>query len=271
MVKNNPAKCDKSDSVMSRINQYMGFMESKGVSFDKSEMDKARFVQLQLDNGLTEGAVTQPTVKTQDSLANLQEQPTEIQTPKTETPLIQPSTPYKSVESCPVSAVRPLVECRRCHMAKRDTTEYKGETLCPSCLEDAQYKPIGKSVEPAKVTATIMKPKDAWEQRKAAMQVPVSKMETAVLIKLEQKGLHPESQREFCLRTTRPDYYFQQQNLVIYLDGEVHRGREDRDEALRELLIKRYAVRVVNISYEGSSEATEDKIVQQIIEATLHI
>lgn len=266
MIKNNPTKCDKSDSVQSRINDYMGFMENKGIQFDKSEMDKARFIQFQKVEGLTEGAVTQPTV------ANLQEQPTEIQTPATETPIIQPSLPEKSSESCPVYPIpieqklRPLIECDRCHMANRETTEYKGETLCPSCLEGAQYRPDKKPVEPSPVTATVIH-LDTWEQRKASMQVPVSKMETSVLIKLEQKGVHPEAQREFCLRTTRPDYYFAEQNLAIYLDGEVHRGREDRDEALRELLTKRYGVRVVTILYEGSSEATEDTIVQKIIDA----
>ncbi len=255
-----PEFCDKSDATISRIAQYVEFMQKQGIQFDMSATDKARFIQLQIHAGATEHAVTQP-------IAIVQEQPTEIQTPKTETPIIQPSLPDKPVESCPVSVIRPLLECNRCHMASRETTEYKGSNLCPRCLEDAKYKPSAKPVQPAEVTTTILKPKDTWEQRKATMQVPVSKMETAVLSKLEQKGLHPDAQREFCLRSTRPDYYFQQQNVAIYLDGEVHRGREDRDEALRELLIKRYNVRVVTITYEGSSEATEDSIVQQIIEA----
>jgi very-short-patch-repair endonuclease len=134
-------------------------------------------------------------------------------------------------------------------------------------LEDAQKEPDRKPVEPTKISITVQKPKDTWEQRKAQMQVPVSKMEEAVLIKLEQKGVHPEVQKEFCLQRTRPDYYFPQQNLAIYLDGEVHKGREDRDEALRELLTKRHNVKVATILYEGSSVASEDKIVNEIIEA----
>ena len=233
MVKNNPTRCDKSDSVMSRINQYMGFMELKGVSFDKSEMDKARFVQLQLDDGLTEKAVTQPHSESQDTVALVQEQPTPIQTPISEINAIQASNITKPSEICPVS---PLRECAQCHMASRDTTDYKGETLCPSCLTEVHYKPDKKPVEPAIVTTSIIKPKDTWEQRKAQMQVPISKMETAVLIKLEQKGLHFETQKEFCLQRTFADYYSLKHNLAIYLDGEVHRGREDRDEAIREQL-----------------------------------
>jgi very-short-patch-repair endonuclease len=173
----------------------------------------------------------------------------------------------KPVASPATQVIRPLIDCARCHLASRETTEFKGETLCPSCLEDAQKEPDRKPVEPTKISITVQKPKDTWEQRKAQMQVPVSKMEEAVLIKLEQKGVHPEVQKEFCLQRTRPDYYFPQQNLAIYLDGEVHKGREDRDEALRELLSKRYAVKVVTVTYAGSSETTEDSIVQQIMDS----
>jgi len=121
-----------------------------------------------------------------------------------------------------------------------------------------------------KVEAKEYKPKETWAHRKAVMMPQISKMEEAVLVKLEQKGLHPEVQKEFCLRSTRPDYYFPQQNLAIYLDGaEVHKGREDRDEAIRELLIKRHGVRVVNIAYEGTSQTAQDEIVRKI-ERALH-
>lgn len=163
-----------------------------------------------------------------------------------------------------------LVECARCHEGRRDTVEYKGENLCPKCLELAKYKPEKRAVEISKpkVEVKTHKPKESWAQRKAVMTPQVSKMEETVLIKLEQKGLHPQAQKQFCLRSTTPDYYFPRQNLACYLDGPVHKGREDRDEAIRELLTKRYGVRVVSIGYEGSSEATINKIVNDIVEAT---
>lgn len=233
----NPAFCEeKSDRTVYYIQEYIKFMQNKGVKFDKSPEDKELFQRHQDEFG-SERAITQP-----------------IDMSKTEQ--------LQHVA---------LVECSQCHMGSQETTEYKGKTLCPSCLEDAGYKPDRKPVELATVSATIIKPKESWEHRKAQMQVPVSKMEEAVLVKLEQKGVHPEVQKEFCLQHTRPDYYFPQQNLAIYLDGPVHVGREDRDEALRELLIKRHNVRVVTILYVGSSEATEDNIVQQIIEKLLII
>ena len=168
-------------------------------------------------------------------------------------------------------ALRPLVECARCHMADRNCQEYGGEILCLRCLELAKYKPEKVPLrEPSapKVTTAIIKPKETWEHRRAVMTPQVSKMEEAVLVKLEQKGLHPEVQKEFCLRSTRPDYYFPQQNLAIFLDGPVHKGREDRDEAIRELLQRRCGVTPLGIAYEGTSQAELDEIVNKIVEAT---
>jgi len=162
-----------------------------------------------------------------------------------------------------------LVECARCYMADRNCQEYGGEMLCPRCLELAKYKPEKAKVSPSTPEVTEYKAKEKWEYRKAVMMPQISKMEEAVLVKLEAKGLHPEVQKEFCLRSTRPDYYFPQQNLAIFLDGPVHKGREDRDEAIRELLIKRHGVQVVSISYEGTSQTTLDEIVRKI-ERALH-
>lgn len=261
----NPTFCeDKSDRTVAYIQKYIKFMQDQNVKFDKTVEDKELFMKYQDEFG-SEKVVTQPIDMSKT------EQLQQVAVVSENIPQV-----HQISESIPqvcqlATKERPLVECSRCHLGRRDTVEYKGEILCPSCLENAGYKPERKPVEPATVTASIIKPQDTWEQRKARMQTPISKMEEAVLVKLEQKGLHPDAQREFCLRSTRPDYYFPQQNLAVYLDGEVHRGREDRDEALRELLSKRYGVRVVTILYEGSSEATEDSIVEKIVEATLHI
>lgn len=100
------------------------------------------------------------------------------------------------------------------------------------------------------------------------MSLQTSKMEEAVLVKLQEKGLHPEVQKKFCLRSTRPDYYFPKLNLAIYLDGPVHKGREDRDEAIRQLLQRRTGVKPVGIAYEGTSQTAIDEIVNRIVEAT---
>ena len=186
---------------------------------------------------------------------------------------------YKDVEARKAYLREKNREYRKRKKAEMDdiVRDWNGQVVCTLCYERLQKgeitleksRPKPKTVEVApRVETKSIKPPDTWEHRKASMQVPVSKMEESVLIKLEAKGLHPEVQKEFCLQRTRPDYYFPQQNIAVYLDGEVHRGREDRDDALRMLLTKRYGVRVVSILYEGSSEVTEDKIVQEIIAST---
>lgn len=162
------------------------------------------------------------------------------------------------------------VQCSNCPNGTWYPKTWEGKIVCPPCydkLERGEITLEKTTIPVVKTEPTIIKPKDTWEHRKAVMSTPVSKMELSVLEKLEQKGVHPEIQKEFCLQHTRPDYYFPQQNVAIYLDGVVHRGREDRDEAIRELLIKRHNVKVVSIRYEGSSEETEDSIVKQIMEA----
>lgn len=53
----------KSERTMQRINQYVKFMESKGVEFSKTKTDKMRFLKLQ-DKFGSEKAVTQPSLVT---------------------------------------------------------------------------------------------------------------------------------------------------------------------------------------------------------------
>jgi very-short-patch-repair endonuclease len=186
------------------------------------------------------------------------------------------------LEKMPETPKEPQIEqtrkgtCVHCSLDSWFIRDWEGQGVCQLCYERLQKgeitlekpRPKPKTVEAVapRVETKVIKPPETWEHRKASMQVPVSKMEERVLVKLEAKGIHLITQKEFCLQRTFADYYDPQQNVAFYLDGEVHRGREDRDDALRQLLTKRYGVRVVSILYEGSSEATEDKIVQEILE-----
>jgi very-short-patch-repair endonuclease len=137
---------------------------------------------------------------------------------------------------------------------------------CDKCAVNAKPMPKvePKIVEPAK-------PQDSWEYRKARMQVPVSGMEQAIQLLLTEKGVGFESQKEFCVQKTVADFYFPNKNLAVYLDGEVHRGKEDRDEVLRELLSKRCGVKVLSIPYEGDSEKMKQDVLTQILEQTKEV
>jgi len=110
--------------------------------------------------------------------------------------------------------------------------------------------------------------KDAWTYRKARMQVPVSRMDEAVLVELQRLGIPFEAQKEFCLQSTTPDVYLPNKRIAIYLDGEkVHRKRDERDEALRELLTKRYGIRVISIPYKRFSKSELKRVIEKIKEA----
>jgi very-short-patch-repair endonuclease len=93
-----------------------------------------------------------------------------------------------------------------------------------------------------------------------------SRMEDAILSKLHEKGVGPVIvDREFCVQSTTPDFYFPSKTLVVYLDGPVHVGKEDRDEQLRESLAKRYGLKVVSIPYESFSQQEVDRVFEQIM------
>lgn len=81
-------------------------------------------------------------------------------------------------------------------------------------------------------------------------------------------GLRFERQKEFCLLSTKPDFYFSDVNLAVYLDGEqVHRNREERDFELRELLKKRYGCTVRSYSYKAPITKTRlNEITEQIVD-----
>jgi len=146
---------------------------------------------------------------------------------------------------------------RRVHRSRLKIV--KGKLLCPLCR--GEKPPPPQRERSVKVT----KPKDTWQYRKAQMQPQHSQMELNILVKLKKLGIPVETDRTFCLQPTTPDYYLPTKNLAIYLDGPVHEGREDRDDALRELLSKRHGIKVLSIAYKSESE--EQRVFEEIKEA----
>lgn len=146
--------------------------------------------------------------------------------------------------------------------------EVKGGILraCVACEGKYRSGDIALPEPPATPKAFSLKPKETWEHRKAVMQPQVSQMEIRVAAALTAKGVKFESQKPFCLQSTTADFYLPDDNLVVYLDGAPHRGREDRDEATRELLVKRFGVEVLTIPYDAVSAKREAEIVQQILD-----
>jgi very-short-patch-repair endonuclease len=173
------------------------------------------------------------------------------------------------------------VECDDCHVYTWFSTKLRdGHVICTLCLNRLlQQKQITKddllkegeapTVKPKaeiKPEAKVFKPKETWEQRKAVMSPQHSKMEEIILAKLYEKDVKPVIvDREFCVLSTTPDFYFPNRNLAVYLDGSVHDGKQDRDEQLRESLTKRHGLKVISIPYDGSSQQEVDRVLEQII------
>jgi len=164
--------------------------------------------------------------------------------------------------------------CEKCGVASSDVEDWNnhGINLCSQCREKAKKNPehfLGlkqtkKTLE--KIEST--KPTDSWEFRKARMQPQHGKMEQALLLKLQEAQIRPVvTDRQFCLQTTTPDFYFPNKKLAVYLDGPVHKGREDRDEKLRGLLKKRQGVNVLSVPYTSMSKQETERIFTLIKEA----
>jgi len=158
-----------------------------------------------------------------------------------------------------------LVECEKCGVATSQPVEVDGHFYHEACAKTA--RPVPKV--PPQLQRTEKKTyKETPEYRRAQMRPRVSKMEDAIRLRLQEKGISFQAQREFCIQTTTPDFYFPAQNLAVYLDGEhVHQKREAKDEFLREKLQKRHHIRAVAIVYKDNSKKSEDEIFEKLVGA----
>jgi ParB/RepB/Spo0J family partition protein len=180
--------------------------------------------------------------------------------------------------------VRPsmAVQCSCCHFGAYEPKYWEGKPVCSSCYDKlSQGKTTIKepktSVEKSPVEVHEYKPKETWEHRKAVMTPGISKMDEAVYLALQQNealgnaGWKFEFQKRYCIKEVVSDVTATKGDVEkpLFLDGEVHVGREDRDEANRELLARRLNIpEVLAFSYTGTySDAKRDGIVAKIGEA----
>jgi len=175
--------------------------------------------------------------------------------------------------------VKPKIQvCAFCGVASSDVQEWNnhGILLCPKHLKEAELNPpkfLGlkrshEVISTIKVVKPPPKVEDTWTNRRARMQPQHSKMEDTQLLKLQEASLRPVIRdRAFCIKSTTPDLFFPNKKLAIYLDGPVHEGKEERDEALREALAKQHGVTVVSIPYEAYSGKSVEEVFSRIKEA----
>ena len=91
-------------------------------------------------------------------------------------------------------------------------------------------------------------------------------MEQELAIKLQDNGIHYQTQVEIPVATA--DFYFSLESkpLLVFVDGRVHLGATQmvKDEELRSLLRKR-GYRILELYYDSYSDAKRDQLYRQIL------
>ena len=90
-------------------------------------------------------------------------------------------------------------------------------------------------------------------------------MEIELTFKLQDDGIHYQTQVE--IPVTTADFYFplESRPLVVFVDGRVHLGTTQmvKDEELRSLLRKR-GYRILELCYDGYSNRKRDQLYEEI-------
>jgi very-short-patch-repair endonuclease len=90
-------------------------------------------------------------------------------------------------------------------------------------------------------------------------------MEQELAIKLQDNGIHYQTQVE--IPVTTADFYFSLESrpLLVFVDGRVHLGTAQmaKDEELRSLLRKR-GYRILELYYDSYSDKKKDELYEQI-------
>ena len=152
-----------------------------------------------------------------------------------------------------------------------DITESEADKLFNEYRDQrrkAQSSGAPKEIEEKpKVESKVSEPvKELWQDREAKMHPIISSFEQGVLLKLQKRGIYPETQKEICLKKTISDEYYERPvPVIVEFYGPVHEGREDKDEETVELL-RKMGYKVLVIRYEVNSDKTQEEAVKQILE-----
>src|SRR5207247_2263341 len=101
-----------------------------------------------------------------------------------------------------------------------------------------------------------------WRER---LHANPSRMEQELAIKLQDDGIHYQTQVE--IPVTTADFYFpvESRPLLVFVDGRVHLGTAQmaKDEELRSLLRKR-GYRILELCYDSYSNRKRDQLYEEI-------
>src|SRR6266852_6939254 len=104
-----------------------------------------------------------------------------------------------------------------------------------------------------------------WRER---LRANPSRMEQELAIKLQDNGIHYQTQVE--IPVTTADFYFSLETrpLIVFVDGRVHLGTAQmaKDEELRSLLRKR-GYRILELYYDSYSDKRRDQLYEQLLDS----
>src|SRR5213596_1806735 len=104
--------------------------------------------------------------------------------------------------------------------------------------------------------------RSGWHER---LHASPSRMEQELAFKLQEDGIHYQTQVE--IPVTTADFYFplDTRPLLVFVDGRVHLEKSQmlKDEELRSLLRKR-GYRVLELSYNSYSDKKRDELHEEI-------
>src|SRR3989454_258937 len=103
-----------------------------------------------------------------------------------------------------------------------------------------------------------------WRER---LHANPSRMEQERAIKLQDNGIHYQTQVE--IPGTTADFYFRLETrpLIVLVDGRIHLGIKQltKDEELRSLLRKR-GYRILELYYNSYSDKKRDMLYEEILD-----
>jgi very-short-patch-repair endonuclease len=101
-----------------------------------------------------------------------------------------------------------------------------------------------------------------WRER---LHVNPSRIEHELAIRLQEDGIHYQTQVEIPVATA--DFYFplESRPLLVFVDGRVHlgTGQMAKDEELRSLLRKR-GYKILELYYDSYSDRKRDQLYEEI-------
>src|SRR5438445_11316199 len=101
-----------------------------------------------------------------------------------------------------------------------------------------------------------------WRER---LHANPSRMEQEIAIKLQDNGIHYQTQVE--IPVTTADFYFSlgSRPLLVFVDGRVHLGKTQmaKDEELR-LLLRKRGYRILELGYDSYSDKKRDQLYEEI-------